>query len=262
MAKTILTFVLVVFLHSLVGCYEVDSGQSQLLSPKLKATPKEALLTGAGEADVIEQVALNRQAYRNSLESLIAHYRITGNNMMLKWAENELNQFGKIPKYNYIIEAGTARPDLKASTSITEANYIYADAVRLEKKAKRLLLISDENLLRVALGRYNELIKKYPSSDKIDNAAYRAAGIYEHFKDYTIALLYYQRAYQWEPRTTQPARFRAARILDQHMSRKAEALELYKEAIKQENLSEDNKEYAKRRIASITKRNKEIEGAK
>ncbi|MHC4413211.1 MAG: tetratricopeptide repeat protein [Planctomycetota bacterium] len=220
------------------------------------------MLTGAGEADVIEQVALNRQAYRNSLESLIAHYRITGNNMMLKWAENELNQFGKIPKYNYIIEAGTARPDLKASTSITEANYIYADAVRLEKKAKRLLLISDENLLRVALGRYNELIKKYPSSDKIDNAAYRAAGIYEHFKDYTIALLYYQRAYQWEPRTTQPARFRAARILDQHMSRKAEALELYKEAIKQENLSEDNKEYAKRRIASITKRNKEIEGAK
>lgn len=262
MAKTILTFVLVVFLHTLAGCYEVDSGQSQLLSSKFKTTPKEVLQTGAGEADVIEQVALNRQAYRNSLESLIAHYSMTGNNMMLKWAENELNQFDRMPKYNYIIEAGTARPGLKASTSITEANYLYADAVRLENKARGLLIVVDENLLRVVLGRYNELIKKYPSSDKIDNAAYRAAGIYEHFKDYTIALLYYQRAYQWEPQTTQPARFRAARILDQHMSRKAEALELYKEAIKQENLSEDNKEYVKRRIASITKKNKTIENTK
>ena len=124
-----------------------------------------------------------------------------------------------------------AGPNLKGTKSVSEADYLYNDAVRLEDQAGQFMIIKDDNLLRVALDKYNQLISKFPSSDKIDDAAYRAAGIYEHFKDYTIAVLYYQRVYQWDPQTAYPARFKAAHILDTQLHRRAEALQLYQEAL-------------------------------
>ena len=56
-------------------------------------------------------------------------------------------------------------------------------------------------LLRAALRKYGELISQYPTSDKIDDAAYKMARIHEGFGDYTIALAFYQRAYQWDAAT-------------------------------------------------------------
>jgi tetratricopeptide (TPR) repeat protein len=257
MAKTMLTIVLVLMIHLLVGCYGVDSGESQKIPPKLKATPQEALIIDATEADLVEQMALTRQAYRNALESLIAHYKTSGNDMMFHWANRELKELNKLPQYNYIIEAGVAGPALKAVNSIPEADYMFADAYNLEKKAKALVVINDDNMLREAIARYNDLIRKHPSSDKIDDAAYRAAGIYEYFKDYTIALLYYQRTYQWNSDTENPARFKAARILDAYQGMREEALELYVESLQKERHNEKSMEYIERRIAVLSRKGTE-----
>jgi len=255
MAKTILTVLLIVLLNVLVGCYEPDSGRSQFLS-----TPQKAVsVVDAGEADIIEHMATNRSAYRQYLESLVAHYKKTGNNMKLGWAEDELKRLNKMPQYNYIIEASITGPNLKAKDSDNAANYLYDEAYRLEKAAKRLVLIVDENLLRVALDKYNQVIKQYPTSDKIDEAAYRAGGIYEHFKDYTIALLYYQRAYQWDNTTANPVRFKAAYILDQHLHRRADALPLYQQALGNEKLSKDEQKFVQKRIDELTKGGESIE---
>jgi tetratricopeptide (TPR) repeat protein len=249
MAKTILTVLLIVLLNVLVGCYGPDSGRSQFLPSPMKTVS----VVDAGETDIIEHMAANRLAYRQYLESLVAYYKKTGDNMKLGWAEDELKRLNEMPQYSYVIEASVAGPDLKARDSDNSANYLYDEAYRLEKVAKRLVLIIDENLLRVALDKYNQVIKQYPTSDKIDDAAFRAAGIFEHFKDYTIALLYYQRTYQWDPATIHPARFKAAYILDEHLSRRAEALGLYQQAIKKEKLSEEQKKLAEKRIAELTK---------
>jgi tetratricopeptide (TPR) repeat protein len=192
-------------------------------------------------------------AYRQYLESLVAHYKKTGDNMKLKWAEDELSRLNKMPQYNYIIEASLAGPELKAKESINEANYLYDEAYRLENAAKRLIVVIDENLLRVALDKYNQVIKQYPSSDKIDEAAYRAGGIYEHFKDYTIALLYYQRAYQWDNNTGNPVRYKAAYILDQYLYRRGEALPLYQQALQNEKLSDNEQKFVQKRIDELTK---------
>ena len=252
MARTILTVLLVVSVGVLVGCHGVDSGRSQLMPAGI--TPAEAVEVGqASEAEIIEQVAINREAYRQGLELLIAHYKEIGNNVQLAWAENELKELDGLPQYNYIVEASVAGPDLRASTSIIEANYIYQDIVRLEKKAGRFVVVKNEKQLRMALSRYNQLIRRYPSSDKIDDAAYRAAGIYEHFKDYAIALLYYRRAFEWDSETTNPARFKAARLLDKHMSRRAEALELYEQAVEKGGLSTAQNSFAQGRIAELSK---------
>jgi tetratricopeptide (TPR) repeat protein len=256
MAKTILTVLLIVLLNVLVGCYGPDSGRSQFLPTPMKTVS----VVEAGEADIIEQMATSRLAYRQYLESLIVYYKKAGDNMKLGWAEDELKRLNKMPQYSYIIEASLAGPNLKAKDSDNAANYLYDEAYRLEKAARATWVVFvDENLLRVALDKYNQVIKQYPTSDKIDEAAYRAGGIYEHFKDYTIALLYYQRAYQWDSATTNPARFKAAYILDQYLHRRAEALPLYQYALGNEKLSKDEQEFVQKRIDELTKGGESLE---
>jgi tetratricopeptide (TPR) repeat protein len=236
----------------------MDSGDAQTV-PTLKETLSEAdaavKIANAGESDVVEQVLADRLAYRQSLELLIKYYTKEGNNTKLIWAEKELAALNKTSKsqYNYIIEATVAGPDLKASDSISEADYMYANALHLENKAKGLIVITDENLLRKDLSEYNKLIRKHPTSDKIDDAAFRAAGIYEYFKDYSLAVLYYQRVFQWDTATKHPAVFKAAYILDTYMHNRAEALIFYQRAVTDENLSSNYKEYAETRIKELTK---------
>lgn len=251
MAKIFLNTLVAVLLFTLVGCYDPDSGRSQLLPAEFKVA--QEIQTGAGETDYVEQMKMSRQAYRQALESLLNYYKNTGNNMKLTWAKDELNSLDKMPQYNYVIEAAVAGPELKATEKIQLADYAYEDAKRMEKKAGMLLVIKDENMLRLALNEYNLLIRKYPTSDKIDDAAYRAAGILQHFKDYSIAVLYYQRAYQWNAKTPYPSRYRAASILDYQLHQRFEALELYRQSIEKENLDQTDKELVVRRIIELTK---------
>jgi tetratricopeptide (TPR) repeat protein len=258
MARIVCTAVVIVLLNVLVGCHDVDSGRGQLMPARTTTSLGSAPvfnIADARETDIIEQTAVNRQAYRQCLELLVGYYTRTGNNMKLRWAEKELAALNSIPQYNYIIEASVAPSNLKASLSNPEADELYNDALQFEKKAGPLTFIKNENLLRLALDKYNQLIRKHPNSDKIDDAAYKAGTIYEHFKDYSIALLYYKRAYQWDSMTIHPARFRAARILDKNLARRDEALELYKQAIKTEGRYDKHltwKEYAQERVRQIS----------
>ena len=98
----------------------------------------------------------------------------------------------------------------------------------------------------------NKVITDYPTSDKIDDAAYRAGQIYEHFKDYQIAAVYYQRTFQWDDNTPYPARFKAAYVLDKHLHMRKEALAVYRLAVLRESRYEGNTEYARKRILQIT----------
>jgi len=234
MARMVLTAVLIVLLNVLVGCSGVDKGRGQLMPTSVKkfGYTGEVKVSQREEIDTVEQMAVNRQAYRQGLQLLIDYYTKVGNNMKLKWAEKELAALNAMPQYKYIIEAEVAGPNLKATTLIPEADELYKEGIHLEKQGKRLIVIKNNDLLRLALDKYNELIKKHPSSDKIDDAAYRAGKIYEYFKDYSIALIYYKRTYQWNDETTYPARFKEAYILDQRLHHRAEALELYQKALK------------------------------
>ena len=92
--------------------------------------------------------------------------------------------------------------------------------------------LRDESKLRLALQKYEQLIKDYPSSDKIDDAAYRAGVILEELNDYMVALDYFKSAFAWDPDTIHPARFKAAHVLDKQLHRYADALALYQEALK------------------------------
>jgi tetratricopeptide (TPR) repeat protein len=137
----------------------------------------------------------------------------------------------------------------------SDANALYAEGLRLEEQAGPLLVIRDETLLKRALDKYNELISKYPKSDKISDAAFRMGGIYEYLKDYTNAVLNYQRAYQWNPQTPTVARFKAAYILDTQLGRRSEALQIYQEALSKITKSNEHWQwvaYAEERVKELT----------
>jgi tetratricopeptide (TPR) repeat protein len=139
------------------------------------------------------------------------------------------------------------------SAAPSDANSLYAEAVTLEEHAGPI--VKDEALLKLALDKYNQLISKYPTSDKIDEAAFRMAGIYEYLKDYANAVLNYQRTYQWNPQTTTSARFKAAYLLDTQLGRRAEALQIYQEALSKLTRSDEHKlwvEYAEQRVKELT----------
>ena len=71
MARIVLTAVLIVLLNVLVGCNGVDSGRGQLMPVRTRALLGAApvvKVTKMGETDIIEHMAVNRQANRQGLE--------------------------------------------------------------------------------------------------------------------------------------------------------------------------------------------------
>lgn len=264
---SICTLVTIVLYAGGCGAQRRDS---LILPPRTEHTPtitggefgEYPDLTDMSEVDIVEQVALSRQEYRQGLQWLSDLYLRAGDDRKQAWARRELSALNKIPQYNYV---GDVIPDanLRARLSIPEADALYLDAQDLQREAGllhprfaaiNLPYVRNNNTLRLALNKYSLLIKRYPSSDKIDDAAFQAGYIHEHFKEYGIALTYYQRAFQWESRTPHPTRFRAANVLDKRLHRKAEAVEMYRQALSTEGTQWLKwKEFAEERVRVLTK---------
>jgi hypothetical protein len=259
MPKVILCVLIASILSVSAGCRSADTGTSQIVPQEARQAQVEFVVPDSAEADIIERMTAHRQAYRAAIESLADYYDNTGNHMKLNWAKAELAALDDMPQYNYIIEAVVAGEQLSTSHSIPLADYMYADARQTEKKARRLILVKDKELLRWSLDRYNQLIRQHPSSDKIDDAAYRAGRICETLKDYSIAVLYYQRCYQWDRNSPHPARYRQARILDRKLHRRSEALELYRQSLQLENLKGRTRSSVQQRIDELTMADAELE---
>jgi tetratricopeptide (TPR) repeat protein len=99
-------------------------------------------------------------------------------------------------------------------------------------------------------------MRDYPTSDKVDDAAFFAGVIMEGFEEYVQALEYYNISFQADTESLYPARFKAAYILDKHMHRYAEALELYNEALRVDARFDRHrqwKEFAEERVRELQK---------
>lgn len=256
MTRIVTTAAAILILTIAIGC-ESNSGISNKLPQRTTSystTPEPAPLAmpaSADQIDLVEQMTTYRQSYRRSLQSLIQHYDTVGDNQRATWAKEELTALDRIPMYRYIVEADLPA-SLKATERIVAADELYSQAATLEQKAGALPVLKDEEVLRAALAKYGEVIRLYPTSDKIDDAAYRMGNIQDYFKDYALAVLSFQRAYQWDANTPYPARFRAANILDKKLHRRNEALTLYQEAIIKEANFSEWRIPAERRVKELT----------
>jgi tetratricopeptide (TPR) repeat protein len=260
MTRTVVTAGVILLLTVSVGC-DTDRGLSRRLPQRTSpyATTPEPAATEASipsdELDLVEQMASHRLAYRRSLETLVTHYTGVGNNEKLSWAREELRALDRIPQYRYVAEADIFGPELKATARIPAADELFEEARAIEREASPFPVLRDEELLRAALVKYGELIRRYPTSDKIDDAAYRMAIIHDYFNDHTIALRFYQRTYQWDPDNPYPARFKAASILDRKLHRRDEALALYQEAVIKEAQHDEWRMSAEHRIKTLSRSN-------
>ena len=256
MAKKFSTVIIIALLFAATGCQPTINPGDSVILPVRETKPPVISDSGYDELEIIDKVTKSRLEYKNAMELLINYYTRSGNNEKRKWAQTELTALNSISQYEYfnpIIVSNTYEP----TTTITDADLLWEDAMLLKTQAEGLgQLFVDKNKYRAALNNLRQLILKYPKSDKIDDAAYQIGVISEYFKDYSIALTYYQAAYKWDTYTPYPARFRAARILDKHMHEYADALALYREAIEVEGIYEKNDEWkrnAEERIKQLEK---------
>jgi tetratricopeptide (TPR) repeat protein len=232
------------------GCSE-DKRYSSIYTTDVQVEDVTAPAS-ATEMDLVEDLSAKRQEYVNAIKTLESYYSQTGNYKKGNWAKRELELLGQSPQYTYVAAGQAADADLRAVDSIPEADELYARADDFYGTARLLALIGDKPKLRRALSMFNQLISDYPTSDKIDDAAYKAATIYQSFGDERLAATYFQRAFQWDPQTPYPARFKAALLMDKKLGMKARALELYRESLEKENLYESNRETANMRIKELT----------
>jgi len=207
--------------------------------------------SAATEIAMAEELAQTRLAYHTQLEKIKSFYEQSGNQLKLEWVQRELTSLDSIPRYRYLLQAEVAGDKLQAKDSIPKADILYKEALDIYDHTDLIfpipMLVKHEDLalhhptmyvskkrLQRALNKCNDLIRDYPTSDKIDDAAYLAGQIHEYFGDYSIAVLYYKRAFQWDSLTPYPARYKAAKILDYQLSERGQALPLYRESLVKE----------------------------
>lgn len=250
MALKVCMAMLIILTNILMGCRSFDEEPRTPSDDGLEVphTPPRAT-----ETDLVEELMRTRKAYQRSLERIVDYYTETGSKIKLQWARKELDAL----KSTCPNPVPRLAPDhYKATNSIPAADNLFRDAQALEKSIGVIseTRYNNRDKLRLAVQKYEQLIGEYPTSDKIDDAAFHAGLILEEFRDYMVSLDYCRNAFKWNPETPYPARFKAAYILDKHMHRYDEALKLYQEALKTEAKHDKHKqwkEFAEQRIKEI-----------
>ena len=248
---------LVILAAAMCGCQ-----QPIRLAPAKQASPEpDPLATSHGadlergtEVDLVEQMAHNRRQYRNQLDELVRFYDRQGNQVKATWATEELANIDQGPQRAYLVVAELAGADLRGDESILEADLLYEEGLNLMKEGIGKLgkFMVDRRKLRLATDKFNELISNYPTSDKIDDAAFQVGEIHNHYlEDYTTALLYYQRVWQWDEQSMLPARFWMGRIYDERLHNRVEAIKYYEQTINLESSYPAHVVHAQNRIRKL-----------
>ena len=204
----------------------------------------------ASEINMVEQMVSYRNNYMEELKKLGKFYDRQGNQMKAIWVKKELDALAKIEMRPYVVMAEVAGPDLRATDSIPEADAVYSDAMEQIKNSRGVF--RNMKGLQEAKEKMENLILQYPTSDKIDDAAWEIAEIYNRdIADMYVAMFYYQRVWQWDAANPYSARFAVAKIYDEFFHNYLRACEFYEKAIQLEPAYTSNVTYAKNRIKAI-----------
>ena len=259
-----LTAVFVLLLVGLAGCNTdpVWEPRQRVAGPTADIDDPQGVdlpdirIADVQEVDLVEQLVFHRAMYYRSVKALSEYYRQHGYYAKRRWAERELDDLNRVKTFRYLLAAEIPADDLVPRDSIAEADELYERGLSVLKRGGHgTPVLYSENKMREALGIFRELIERYPSSDKIDDAAFYCGEIHkEYFKgEEPIAVRWYERAFTWAPNTPHPARFQAAVVYDYRMHDRARALELYHQVIEHEQAHKSNVHFAVRRIEQLTR---------
>lgn len=242
-------------LPGLLGCMRPQGPTMPHRATSHLARPAPLDIVGVGEADLVEELALHRQQYHQLLRTLSEFYLEHGHTEKARQASRELAGLNRVSWYNYLAGAEIpAQREMKPTQSIPEADALYEDGLgHLKAGGHGIPVFFNEDRMKLAMDRFLKLIREYPTSDKIDDAAFYCGEIYkEYFNDNEHAVQYYEAAVRWDPATPHNARFQAAVVYDYRMHDRDRALELYRDVLENERTDGTNVTFAARRIRQLT----------
>jgi hypothetical protein len=217
--------------------------------------PKSSTPSAKDNTDIelVEKLLVARRDYQRTLELLRAHYLNVSDLERAKWAEEELRDYHRINHQAFRLDLDVPPPTLQAVNNIPEANKLVTRAKEYKDHGFGMDYIDNQRRSELLV---QQMLTRYPSSDKIGEAAYLLGDLYESraYKQYRRAAMYFERCFQWNPTTQLDARLRAARIYDKYLPERARAIELYQEVI--------NRETDAKRHAEAQKRLKDLQGSR
>lgn len=218
--------------------------------------PEGESVAGADERLLVEYAVAARREYLDALDELIAYYgRTAPDSYKARRVENVRARLFPERMYAYFKSAEVPPESLRPTEVIPEAERLYEEALKLHQEGKgitRTFLTTNYAKQREALLKFRRLVRQYPSSTKIALAAYWIGEIYKEYFDRNLrAVMWYERAWQWDPEILRPARFQAATVYDLRLQNKSKAVELYQAAIQHEQFNESNVVWARRRIRQL-----------
>jgi len=221
-------------------------------TPRAQTPPAKSSGT-TNDLELVEKLLMSRRDYQKSLENLRLHYLKAGDPEKAKWAEEELRQYHRIAKQAFRLDLDVPPPNLIGHTNIPDANKLFTAAATYKDKGWGTDYIDNQRRSEIL---FQKLLTEYPQSNKIDEAAYQLGDIYESkaYKQFRRSAAYFERCFQWNPKTTSDARLRAARIYDKQLSDRVRAIEIYREVTTHETDA--------KRIAEATKRLADLSGTR
>ena len=256
---------LFIALATLVGCktdslhpekIERPPGPMSSIEASTGANVPEISIAGRDELDVVEELVTHRKQYAGLLRALVIYYNEHGMADKAMWARSELADLQRVKVYDYIADAATPVETLRPRDSIPEANTMFEEGMELMKKGGHgVPIFYHEATMKQALAKLKDLVEKYPTSDKIAQAAFYIGEIHKEYfqeRDNDVALQWYKRAVDWDPNLQLPARFQMAAVWDYRLHNREKALYWYQEVIEKEQFNSSNVSWAKARIRELT----------
>ncbi|MEE9297083.1 MAG: hypothetical protein V3W34_19250 [Phycisphaerae bacterium] len=251
-------------LFALVGCNTdpVWEPEQQVEGPTTRIDRPDGIvlrdirIAGAREVDLVEEVLTHRAMYHRTLTALHQYYRDHGYEAKRIWAAKELADVKRIKPFRYVLSGEIPSDRLVPRDSIPEADALYQRGLALlDEGGHTTPVFYRKQKMTEALAVFRELVETYPSSDKIDDAAFYCGEIHkEYFKgEEPLAVRWYERSFTWNPQTPHPARFQAAAVYDLRLHQRDRALELYHAVIEHETFNRSNVSFAMRRISELTR---------
>lgn len=205
----------------------------------------------AQDAEMVERVVAARKEYQASLAAIYAHYAKIGDKKRADWAADELKNYHLQLKPSYRLDIlDVPSKDLQATENSREANELYKQAMTYKDSGFGTDYILNQRRTELLM---QEILRKYPNSDKIASVAYQLGDVYASsaYEQYERAAAYFTRSYQWRRGVqADDAVIRAAQMYEK-IEMIPEAVEMYREEISH-GLNEERLKLARRRLAELT----------
>lgn len=214
-------------------------------------------------ADEVEEMMAAREAYIERLIELERVYLESGNTEKANWARRQRELTEKVQVYPYLTEGAPEESSMaEPIESIPEADALYDEAYALYDTFVGVPFVGFTKLntqdARMAAEKFRKILREYPTSDKVDDAAYYCGVIYKEFlreddPDNQLALRYFEWALKLDAQTPHAARFDMAVVYDYRLHDRARAIELYHDVLESEEAGiQSNQRWAAHRIEKLT----------